>query len=43
MVPGKPYVYQFEYDAIVEENVIVMEGLNLGASDSPWFQMMILK
>lgn len=44
VVPGKPYVYQFEYDAAYEsEDIMVMEALNLDVTDPLWLLMMILK
>jgi len=41
VIPGKPYVYQFEYDATVEEDVIVMDAINLDGS-RPFFPKMVI-
>ncbi len=43
VIPGKPYVYQFEYDSTVEEDVIVMEVKELPVTDPLGLQMVILK
>jgi hypothetical protein len=44
IVPGKPYVYEFEYDTTYEpEDVVVMEALNLEIADPLSLQMAILK
>ena len=43
VVPGKPYVYQFEYDAAVEEDVMVMDVMNSDGSSPFLPKMVILK
>ena len=44
VVPGKPYVYQFEYDTTYKpEEIIVMEVLELPITNPRWLQMVILK
>jgi hypothetical protein len=44
VIPGKPYVYQFEYDTTYEsEDIMVMEALNLDITDPLWLLMVILK
>jgi len=41
VIPGNPYVYQFEYDSTVEEDVIVMDVTNSDGS-SPFFPKMVI-
>jgi hypothetical protein len=43
VVPGKTYVYQFEYDATVDEDVIVMDVINSDGSRPFFPKMVILK
>ncbi len=43
VVPGKPYAYQFEYDATVMEDVIVMDVINSDGSRPFFPKMAILK
>lgn len=41
VVPGMPYVYEFEYDSIVVEAVFVMDVINSDGS-RPFFPMMTI-
>lgn len=44
IVPGKPYVYEFEYDATYEpEDVMLMDAINSDGSKPFFTQMVILK
>lgn len=44
VVPGKPYVYQFEYKATYEpEEIMVMEAIELPITNPRWLQMVVLK
>jgi hypothetical protein len=44
VVPGKPYVYQFEYKATYKpEEIMVLEALELPITNPHWFQMVVLK